>query len=207
LQYFGRSTVIPQWLERKDPSRKNQNNYLKTKHPSPNNDATDDSTADRRLVADIPRRDAVVDAFKVRSTLYGVIWLLICVSACLVGVRLVFSIVRSKVSYYTSTERDAMGSDEYHPISHRGANLSRSGGIGYTIVDAIDTMLLMDLHEEYSRVKKWIRDGLTFDRDGQNRCFNTFEVCTAMLTLLGNTDPYHARLQSVSWVAYWRLFI
>ncbi|KAJ7259901.1 glycoside hydrolase family 47 protein [Mycena rebaudengoi] len=146
--YFGRSTVIPQWLERKDPSRKNQNNYLKTKHPSPNNDATDDSTADRRLVADIPRRDAVVDAFKHAWSAY---------------------------------ERDAMGSDEYHPISHRGANLSRSGGIGYTIVDAIDTMLLMDLHEEYSRVKKWIRDGLTFDRDGQNRCFNTFETTIRVL--------------------------
>lgn len=69
-----------------------------------------------------------------------------------------------------------MGSDEYHPISHRGTNLSHSGGIGYTIVDAIDTMLLMGLNEEYSRARDWVRSSLSFDRDGRSRCFNTFEV-------------------------------
>jgi mannosyl-oligosaccharide alpha-1,2-mannosidase len=78
--------------------------------------------------------------------------------------------------FYFIVERDAMGSDEYHPISHRGTNLSTSGGIGYTVVDAIDTMLLMGLHQEYSRASNWVRNHLSFDRDGQSRCFNTFEV-------------------------------
>ena len=48
-------------------------------------------------------------------------------------------------------ERDAMGDDEYHPISHKGSNLTAAGGIGYTVIDSIDTMLLMGLHDEFSR--------------------------------------------------------
>ena len=34
----------------------------------------------------------------------------------------------------TRPERDAMGSDEYHPISRNGSNLTTAGGIGYTVV-------------------------------------------------------------------------
>lgn len=66
-----------------------------------------------------------------------------------------------------------MGDDEYHPMSHRGSNLSLSGGIGYTVVDAIDTMQIMSLKPEYSRARQWIKSTLTFDRQGN---FNTFEV-------------------------------
>ncbi|KAJ7615253.1 glycoside hydrolase family 47 protein [Mycena polygramma] len=86
-------------------------------------------------------------------------------------------------------ERDAMGSDEYHPISHRGHNLSSSGGIGYTVVDSIDTMLLMGLHQEYSRASHWVRTSLSFDRDGHDRCFNTFE--TTIRVLGGLLSAYH----------------
>lgn len=70
-------------------------------------------------------------------------------------------------------ERDAMGADEYHPISGRGTNLSSSGGIGYTVIDAVDTMFLMGLDAEYSRARHWIGEELSFDREGN---FNTFEV-------------------------------
>jgi hypothetical protein len=92
------------------------------------------------LSADLPKRDAVVDAFKHAWHAY---------------------------------ERDAMGADEYHPISKQGSNLSSSGGIGYTVTDAIDTMFIMGLDNEYSRARKWIATKLTFDRQGD---FNTFEV-------------------------------
>jgi hypothetical protein len=34
-------------------------------------------------------------------------------------------------------ERDAMGDDEYHPISRKGSNLTEAGGIGYTVVDSV----------------------------------------------------------------------
>ncbi|KAF7302777.1 alpha-1,2-Mannosidase [Mycena kentingensis (nom. inval.)] len=77
---------------------------------------------------------------------------------------------------WSAYARDAMGADEYHPLAHRGTNLSRDGGIGYTVVDALDTMLLMKLHAEYDDASKWVRESLTFDRDGNDRCFNTFEA-------------------------------
>ncbi len=66
-----------------------------------------------------------------------------------------------------------MGADEYHPISHKGSNLTEKGGVGYTVVDAIDTILLMGLDSEYLRARSWIEHKLSFERDAD---FNTFEV-------------------------------
>ncbi|KAF9527141.1 glycoside hydrolase [Crepidotus variabilis] len=83
-------------------------------------------------------------------------------------------------------ERDAMGCDEYHSISKKGSNLTEEGGIGYTVVDAIDTMQIMGLDEEYNRARKWIEHELTFDRDGN---FNTFE--TTIRVLGGLLSAYH----------------
>jgi hypothetical protein len=73
----------------------------------------------------------------------------------------------------TQPERDAMGDDEYHPISRKGSNLTQAGGIGYTVVDSIDTMLLMGLDAEYGRARQWIANKMSFERDGN---FNTFEA-------------------------------
>ena len=66
-----------------------------------------------------------------------------------------------------------MGDDEYHPISHSGTNLTEAGGIGYTVVDSIDTMLIMGLDEEYQRARQWVATKMDLDRDAD---FNTFEV-------------------------------
>lgn len=66
-----------------------------------------------------------------------------------------------------------MGDDEYHPMSQKGTNLTEAGGIGYTVVDSIDTMLLMGLEEDHQRAKKWIETKLDLNRDAK---FNTFEV-------------------------------
>src|SRR5882757_5121370 len=66
-----------------------------------------------------------------------------------------------------------MGDDEYHPISRKGSNLTKAGGVGYTVIDSIDTMLLMGLDAEYQRARHWVANRLTFERDGN---FNTFEV-------------------------------
>ncbi|KAF9266725.1 seven-hairpin glycosidase [Marasmius fiardii PR-910] len=75
-------------------------------------------------------------------------------------------------------ERNAMGSDEFSPHSGRGMNFSIDGGIGYTVVDALDTMYLMGLKAEYSRARDWIQDSLSFDRRGQ---FSTFETTIRVL--------------------------
>lgn len=66
-----------------------------------------------------------------------------------------------------------MGDDEYHPLSRRGSNLTKAGGIGYTVADAIDTMLIMGLDAEYQRARKWVQNHLSFERDA---AFSTFEV-------------------------------
>ena len=66
-----------------------------------------------------------------------------------------------------------MGDDEYHPITRKGSNLTKAGGIGYTVVDSIDTMLLMGLDNEYKRARDWVATELSFERDAD---FNTFEV-------------------------------
>ncbi len=89
-----------------------------------------------------------------------------------------------------------MGDDEYRPIEQKGTNLSESGGVGYTVVDSVDTMLLMGLTDEAARAKDWIANNLTFEREGN---FNTFEVvhdhcyqrsnCSEIL-LLFNRRPF-----------------
>jgi mannosyl-oligosaccharide alpha-1,2-mannosidase len=83
-------------------------------------------------------------------------------------------------------ERDAMGADEYHPISRKGSNLTEAGGIGYTVVDALDTMLLMGLDEEYQRARSWVADEMSFERDHD---YNTFE--TTIRVLGGLLAAYH----------------
>ncbi|KAF5384592.1 hypothetical protein D9757_007472 [Collybiopsis confluens] len=83
-------------------------------------------------------------------------------------------------------ERDAFGFDEYHPISKRGENLSRQGGIGYTVTDAIDTMYLMGLGPEFQRARTWIEKELVFERSG---VFSTFE--TTIRVLGGLLSTYH----------------
>ncbi|KAJ7597859.1 glycoside hydrolase [Mycena floridula] len=83
-------------------------------------------------------------------------------------------------------ERDAMGSDEYHPIAHKGTNLTDAGGIGYTVIDSIDTMLIMGLEDDYKRARSWVKNKLDFDKDG---IFNTFE--TTIRVLGGLLSAYH----------------
>lgn len=66
-----------------------------------------------------------------------------------------------------------MGSDEYHPISRMGTNFSTDGGIGYMILDSLDTIQLMGLGEEYKRARRWVLESLSFDRDEN---YNLFEA-------------------------------
>ncbi|KAF7360822.1 alpha-1,2-Mannosidase [Mycena sanguinolenta] len=87
---------------------------------------------------------------------------------------------------WSAYEHDAMGADEYLPVSHSGANFSGYGGIGYTIVEAIDTMILMGLDSEYAEAKNWIKEHLSFDR---NSYFSTFE--TTIRVLSGLLSAYY----------------
>ncbi|KAG9017644.1 mannosyl-oligosaccharide alpha-1,2-mannosidase [Tulasnella sp. 427] len=91
-------------------------------------------------------------------------------------------------------ERDAFGADEYHPISHTGKNFTnaKGAGIGYMIIDALDTMMIMkqdgdgELEEMYQRAHHWIEHTLDFSLGGQ---VNTFE--TTIRVLGGLLAAYH----------------
>ncbi|KJA19241.1 glycoside hydrolase family 47 protein [Hypholoma sublateritium FD-334 SS-4] len=82
--------------------------------------------------------------------------------------------------------RDAMGDDEYHPIDKRGSNLTRAGGIGYMVVDVLDSMQIMGLDSEYQHARKWVAEKLSFDRDD---AFSTFE--TTIRVLGGLLSAFH----------------
>jgi len=46
--------------------------------------------------------------------------------------------------------------------------------MGYTIVDSLDSLLLMGFDEEYERARDWVREELSFNVPGK---VNGFEVC------------------------------
>ncbi|KIM47401.1 glycoside hydrolase family 47 protein [Hebeloma cylindrosporum] len=83
-------------------------------------------------------------------------------------------------------ERHAMGDDEYHPLGQSGSNLTEAGGIGYMIVDVIDSLQIMGLDDEYSRARTWVSEKLSFERDDD---FSTFE--TTIRVLGGLLSAYH----------------
>ncbi|KAG8973420.1 mannosyl-oligosaccharide alpha-1,2-mannosidase [Tulasnella sp. 425] len=92
-------------------------------------------------------------------------------------------------------ERDAFGADEYHPLSNKGKNFTGSiggAGIGYMIIDALDTMMIMkqngdkELEEMYQRSHNWIEHTLDFSLGGE---VNTFE--TTIRLLGGLLAAYH----------------
>ena len=73
---------------------------------------------------------------------------------------------------WNAYRRDAWGKDEYHPIAKYGTNMIRKGQ-GFTIVDSLDTILLMGLEKEFQEAKAWVRDELDFNQDGEVNLFET----------------------------------
>jgi hypothetical protein len=58
-------------------------------------------------------------------------------------------------------------------LSKGGSNLTEAPGIGYTIIDSLDSLLLMGFNEEYERARDWVANDLSFEADAN---FNSFEV-------------------------------
>jgi hypothetical protein len=73
---------------------------------------------------------------------------------------------------YGAYERHAWGYDDLKPISQRGENWL---GMGVTIVDSLDTMLLMGLSQspEYARARAWVEDELDVAPDRDVSVFET----------------------------------
>ncbi|KAJ8667304.1 hypothetical protein QAD02_008966 [Eretmocerus hayati] len=77
----------------------------------------------------------------------------------------------------------AWGHDNVKPISRGYHNWF---GLGLTIVDALDTMYIMGLHEEFEEAKSWVQKTLSFDHNGD---VNLFEVTIRVLG--GLLAAYH----------------
>ncbi|KAG9295329.1 hypothetical protein G9A89_013358 [Geosiphon pyriformis] len=90
-------------------------------------------------------------------------------------------------------EKDAWGYDLYHPVSHNGSNLVGIG-VGFTIVDSLDTLLIMKLDEEYKKAREWVATKLDFNQDSSAQIFEiTIRVLGGLLSayhLSGNDKLY-----------------
>lgn len=77
----------------------------------------------------------------------------------------------------------AWGHDELKPLSK---TYSDWFGVGLTIIDSLDTMLLMNLKEEFNEAREWVASSLTFDKTVD---VNLFEI--TIRALGGLLSAYH----------------
>ncbi|KAJ8121010.1 hypothetical protein ONZ43_g2431 [Nemania bipapillata] len=78
---------------------------------------------------------------------------------------------------FDAYSRYAWGYDVFHPVSKKGIQMAPSG-MGWIIVDALDTMILMNLTSRVTHARDWISNSLTYD---QNQDVSTFETTIRML--------------------------
>lgn len=71
----------------------------------------------------------------------------------------------------------SQGYDEFHPVSKKGHQMAPKG-LGWIIVDALDTMMLMNLTSRLSHAREWLTTSLTYEQDQE---VNTFETTIRML--------------------------
>ncbi|MBE7180852.1 MAG: glycoside hydrolase family 47 protein, partial [Terriglobus roseus] len=79
---------------------------------------------------------------------------------------------------WAAYEEHAWGYDEYKPISKKGAQMVPPDGLGWIIVDSLDTLMLMNLTTELAHAREWIGRTLNYDVDHD---VNTFETTIRML--------------------------
>ncbi|KAE8381462.1 glycoside hydrolase [Aspergillus bertholletiae] len=69
------------------------------------------------------------------------------------------------------------GQDRFHPISKTGSQMSPSG-LGWIVVDSLDTLMIMNLTTRLSEARKWCSRDLTYNQDQD---VSTFEMTIRML--------------------------
>ncbi|KAI1851343.1 hypothetical protein JX266_003418 [Neoarthrinium moseri] len=88
----------------------------------------------------------------------------------------------------------AWGNDRYHPASQKGSQMSPNG-LGWIIVDSLDTMMVMNLTEPLAEARKWLHRSLSYDQDQD---VNTFEITIRMLGGLLSAHYLSSHLPFVS---------
>eukprot|EP00698_Gefionella_okellyi_P012129 TRINITY_DN3238_c0_g1_i2.p1 TRINITY_DN3238_c0_g1~~TRINITY_DN3238_c0_g1_i2.p1 ORF type:complete len:551 (+),score=95.88 TRINITY_DN3238_c0_g1_i2:78-1655(+) len=71
----------------------------------------------------------------------------------------------------------AWGYDELRPLTNSAHNWL-GGGLGATIVDSLDTLLIMGLDDEFADAREWIATKLNFDLNTE---VSVFETCIRVL--------------------------
>ncbi|KAJ5183016.1 hypothetical protein N7492_000632 [Penicillium capsulatum] len=102
-----------------------------------------------------------------------------------------------KEAFLTSWDaysRYAWGKDIFHPASKTGSQMSPNG-LGWIIVDSLDTLMIMNLTSQLSDARKWLNRGLTYDQDQD---VNTFETTIRMLGGLLSAHYLSTQLPHVS---------
>ncbi|PKY04036.1 mannosyl-oligosaccharide alpha-1,2-mannosidase [Aspergillus campestris IBT 28561] len=69
-------------------------------------------------------------------------------------------------------ENHAWGRDEYYPVAKTGRDMIH-GGMGWTIVDALDTLMIMNLTSRVQHARSWIQNSLQYDQDHDVSMFET----------------------------------
>ncbi|KAM0933751.1 putative mannosyl-oligosaccharide 1,2-alpha-mannosidase [Dioscorea sansibarensis] len=72
---------------------------------------------------------------------------------------------------WNSYEKYAWGQDELQPQSKSGVN--SFGGLGATLVDSLDTLYIMGLHDQFQKAKEWVANSLDFNKDYEASVFET----------------------------------
>ncbi|XP_010550822.1 PREDICTED: mannosyl-oligosaccharide 1,2-alpha-mannosidase MNS1 [Tarenaya hassleriana] len=72
---------------------------------------------------------------------------------------------------WSSYEKYAWGKDELQPQTKDGVD--SFGGLGATLVDALDTLYIMGLDEQFKKAREWVANSLDFDKDYDASMFET----------------------------------
>lgn len=80
------------------------------------------------------------------------------------------------VESWKAYEEHGFGHDEYHPVAKTHKDMV-PGGMGWIIIDSLDTMLLMELQEYIPKARTWVEEH-SFDVDAE---VNVFETTIRML--------------------------
>ncbi|KAJ3574876.1 hypothetical protein NPX13_g4221 [Xylaria arbuscula] len=81
------------------------------------------------------------------------------------------------ITSWDAYSANAWGNDRYHPVSGRGSQMSPNG-LGWIIVDSLDTIMLMNLTNRIDEPRKWLHRSLSYNQDQD---VNTFETTIRML--------------------------
>ncbi|KAF2706131.1 glycoside hydrolase family 47 protein [Pleomassaria siparia CBS 279.74] len=98
------------------------------------------------------------------------------------------------VSSWDAYSKHAWGYDQFHPVSKKGSMMSPKG-LGWIIVDSLDTMMIMNLTSQLSDARLWLHRKLDYEQDQD---VNTFETTIRMLGGLLSAHYLSTKLPGVS---------